>query len=374
MTSRLKPALSLALAMMLCLSLGACALPSPVPVEDGTASTASDFTPNDGSVQQSGGSYVVDLSDMAGNALRLSAYPSRIVVLDPADCEILYAIGAGDSIVGRNGTCDYPVRETSTIPFVTVNNEVDADLVLLREPDLVVMSADQAANVDLITALNSKGIATLVTNATDVNNMYGAISLLGTVTNHTTEATALVSKLITSLAELQKKISAHTETVYLELTPLSEGMTTAGGGTIFNAIVSLLGYHNEFEDQSGYPAVTQDQVVGRSPDIILTTKPNAEAADPAAETPDPALTTPDPALGTPDPSATTDPNAAAPASTLTGPQEILARDGWGDVDAIKNQRVYYFDASLLLRAGPRILEGISALYTALYENTQPQFN
>ena len=55
MTSRLKPALSLALAMMLCLSLGACALPSPVPVEDGTASTASDFTPNDGSVQQSGG-------------------------------------------------------------------------------------------------------------------------------------------------------------------------------------------------------------------------------------------------------------------------------------------------------------------------------
>ncbi len=373
MTSRLKPALSLALAMMLCLSLGACALPSPVPVEDGTASTASDFTPNDGSVQQSGGSYVVDLSDMAGNALRLSAYPSRIVVLDPADCEILYAIGAGDSIVGRNGTCDYPVRETSTIPFVTVNNEVDADLVLLREPDLVVMSADQAANADLITALNSKGIATLVTNATDVNNMYGAISLLGTVTNHTTEATALVSKLITSLAELQKKVSAHTETVYLELTPLSEGMTTAGGGTIFNAIVSLLGYHNEFEDQSGYPAVTQDQVVGRSPDIILTTKPNAAAADPA-ETPDPALTTPDPALGTPDPSATADPNAAAPASTLTGPQEILARDGWGDVDAIKNQRVYYFDASLLLRAGPRILEGISALYTALYENTQPQFN
>jgi len=381
MTSRLKPALSLALAMMLCLSLGACALPSPVPVEDGTATTASDFTPNDGSVQQSGGSYVVDLSDMAGNALRLSAYPSRIVVLDPADCEILYAIGAGDSIVGRNGTCDYPVRETSTIPFVTVNNEVDADLVLLREPDLVVMSAEQASDADLITALNSKGIATLVTNATDVNNMYGAISLLGTVTNHATEATALVSKLITSLAELQTKISSHDETVYLELTPLSEGMTTAGSGTIFSAIVALLGYHNEFEDQPGYPAVTQDQVVGRSPDIILTTKPNAQAGDPAAETPDPAsvtpdpaLATPDPALGTPDPNATADPNTATPASTLTGPQEILARDGWDVVDAVKNQRVYYIDASLLLRAGPRILEGISALYTALYENKQPQFN
>ena len=381
MTSRFKPVVSLALAMLLCLSLGACALPSPVPVEDGAANTASDFAANDGSVQQAGGSYVVDISDMAGNALRLSAYPSRIVVLDPADCEILYAIGAGDTIVGRNSTCNYPVQETSAIPFVTINNEVDPDLVLLREPDLVIMSAEQAANAELISALNSKGIAVLVTNATDVNNMYGAISLLGTVTNHATEATALVSKLITSLAELQTKISSHNETVYLELTPLAEGMTTAGSGTIFNAIVAQLGYHNEFEDQPGYPAVTQDQVVGRNPDIIITTKPNAQAGDPAAETPDPAsvtpdpaLTTPDPALGTPDPSATDDPNAATPASTLTGPQEILARDGWGDVDAVKNQRVYYIDAGLLLRAGPRILEGIDALYTALYENKQPQFN
>ena len=378
MTSRFKPVISLMLAILLVLSLGACALPSPVPVEDGTANTASDFTPNDGSVQQSGGSYMVDVSDMAGNAVRLSAYPSHIVVLDPADCEILFAIGAGDAVVGRNGTCDYPVRETSTIPFVTVNNEVDADLVLLREPDLVIMNADQASDAELISALNGKGIAILVTNATDVNNMYGAISLLGTVTNHATEATALVSKLITSLAELQTKVSAHNDTVYLELTPLAEGMTTAGSGTIFSAIVSLLGYHNEFEDQPGYPAVTQDQVVGRSPDVIITTKPNASAADPAtdpaSETPDPALNTPDPAAGTPDPNATADPNAAPPASTLTGPQEILARDGWGDVDAIKNQRVYYIDAGLLLRAGPRILEGIDALYTALYENKQPQFN
>ena len=43
------------------------------------------------------------------------------------------------------------------------------------------------------------------------------------------------------------------------------------------------------------------------------------------------------------------------------------------MDAIKNERVYYIDASLLLRAGPRILEGINALYSALYESRQPTF-
>lgn len=370
MTHRLKPAFILAISLLLAFGLTACALPSPVPVDDGAPSVASNFTPNDGSVQQAG-SYVVNVSDMAGNAVQLSAYPSKIVVLDPADCEILFAIGAGGTVIGRNSTCDFPVQETNVIPFVTSNNKVDADLVLLREPDLVVMNADQAADADLISALNGKGIPVVVTNATDINNMYGAISLLGVVTNHSSEANALVSSMITSFAELQTKISSHNETVYLELTPLQDGMTTAGSGTIFNAIVSLLGYHNEFEDQPGYPAVTQDQVVGRSPDFIITTKPETQSADPATETPDPALETPDPSA-TIDPNATTDPNAAT-TTTLTGPAEILAREGWGDVDAVKNQRVYYIDASLLLRAGPRILQGIDALYTALYEGKQPTF-
>lgn len=121
--------------------------------------------------------------------------------------------------------------------------------------------------------------------------MYGVISLLGVVTNHSSEANALVSSMITSFAELQTKISSHNDTVYLELTPLSEGMTTAGSGTIFNAIVSPSGYHNEFEDQPGYPAVTQDQVVGRSPDIIITTTPDGQNADSTAEPTEPAQET-----------------------------------------------------------------------------------
>lgn len=363
MTHRLKPAFTLTLSLLLAFGLTACALPSPVPEDDGTADVASNFTVNDGSVSQSGSS-VVDTSDMAGNAVRLSAYPSRIVVLDPADCEILFAIGAGDSVVGRTASCDYPSAETSIIPYVTTNNVTDADLVLLREPDLVIMSAEEAADAELVAALNSAGIVSVVTNASDVNNMYGAISLLGTVTNHTTEANALLSQMITSFAELQTKISSHSETVYLELSSLADGLTTAGSGTIFTSLITLLGYHNEFEDQSGYPAVTQDQVIGRSPDIIITTNASSQGATSTEETPDPALETPDPAATE---------STSTTSSALTGPEEILAREGWADVDAVKNGRVYYIPVGLLTRAGPRILDAIDALYTALYESKQPQF-
>lgn len=337
-------------ALFLALGLAACALPSPVPLDDGSPAAASDFTPNDGSVQQSGESgFAVDTTDMAGNTIRLAAYPSRIVVLDPGDCEILYALGAGESVVGRTAACDYP-EETNLVPFVTADQKTDAQLVLLREPQLVVMSEREAADTELLTALGSAGIPVLVTNATDVNNLYGAIALLGAVTNHATEANAVISSLITALAGLQSKITQHSETVYLELTPPAQGLTTAGGGTIFNSLVSLLGYHNEFEDQQGILAVTQDQVVGRNPDVIITTTQSAAQAA--------------------DPSATDDPNATP---ALSGTEEILARGDWAQMDAVKNSRVYYIDGSLITRAGPRVADGIAALYAALYESRSLEY-
>lgn len=356
MTHRTKSALSLSLALVFTLSIAGCALPSPVPLEDGAPSVASDFVPS-GASGSSSDAYVVDITDMAGNAIRLSAYPERIVVLDPGDCEILYAIGAGASVAGRSLGCDYPA-EVIALPYVTVDGQNDPEMVLLREPQLVVMGAEDAADAELVSALTAAGVPIVVTNATDVNNMYGAISLLGQITNHATEANALVSQLITSIAAFQTKVSEHTDTVYLELSPLADGITTLGGGNIFSALLTLLGYHNEFEDQRGLLGVTQDQVVGRSPDIILS----AARADSAA-----AETTPDPFL-TPDPSATPD---AAPA-TLKGPAEILARAEWAQVDAVKNNRVYYIDPALITRAGPRIIDGINALYTALYESRQPE--
>lgn len=355
MIQRIKVALAFGIAVLFSLSLAACALPSPVPVEDGSPSVASDFVPGGTSTEQSDGTYVVDTTDMAGNAIRLSAYPERIVVLDPGDCEVLYALGMGPTIVGRSLLCDYPA-EVNLLPYATANGKNDPDILLLREPQMVIMGSEDAADADLISALKDAGVTIVVTNVTDINNMYGAISLIGTVTNHVTEANALVSELITSIAALQNQISAHNETVYLELTPMSKGMTTYGGGTIFSSLIALVGFHNEFEDQSGLISVTQDQVVGRSPDIILTaTKEVAQTQTDPESTPDPDVV------------------ADETTPTINGTADILSRSEWSTVDAVANQRVYYFDPGLITRAGPRILDGINALITALYQNTQPEF-
>lgn len=353
-STRKKAPFYIALILIAGLMFG-CALPSPVPIEDGaTAPIASQNTETVTSPASSG-TYAVDVTDMAGNTVQLSDPVSRIVVLDPADCEILFAIGAGDLVVGRSAGCDYPA-ETNVIPFVTTDNKTDPDLVLLREPQLVVMSTEDAANADLIAALSGAGVQTVVTNAPDINGAYSAISLLGTVTGHSAEATSLVSSLITSLAELQGKISQHDQTVYVELSPLSSGLTTAGGNTIASALISFLGFHDEFEDQQGLLSITSDQVVGRSPDYILTTTASA-----VSETPSPEDT------ASPDEST---PDTAAPANDGSI-SEIESRTDWDSIDAVKNNRVFYIESGFITRAGPRLAEAANALYSILYDGVQP---
>jgi len=143
MTHRNLRLVSLALALLFCLAIIGCALPSPVPVEDGTGTTASLATTNVANPATSGANYAVNLTDMAGNTVQLDSAVSSIVVLDPGDCELLYALGAGSLVGGRTAECDYP-NEVNAIPFVTVDGKADPDLGILLAPQVVVLSAEQA--------------------------------------------------------------------------------------------------------------------------------------------------------------------------------------------------------------------------------------
>ena len=357
---------ALSLALLLCLASAGCALQSPVPVEDGAGTTASVATTNVANPAAGGTSYAVNLTDMAGNTIQLDSPVSSIVVLDPADCELLYALGAGSLVVGRTAECDYP-NEVNTIPFVTVDNKADPDLIVLRAPQVVVLSAEQAQDAELLSALAAANILPVVTNATDINNLYSTITLLGALTSHVTEANALVSSIITSLAELQRKISAHEDTVYLELSPKASGLSTVGGNTFASALIAWMGFHNEFEDQTGTLSITQDQVIGRNPDFIITTQqdaPSATAPD-STTAPEESTAPEEAATGTPAPDSST------PPTPETGVDEILLRTDWQNINAVSSKRVYYIDARLLLRAGPRVVDAANALYTMLYEGKQP---
>ena len=227
----------LALAMILLLFSLGCALPSPVPLDDGSA-VQTEPTYDNATQNQT---YLIDITDMAGNPVQMNSFAGSIVVLDPGDCEILCAIGAEEQIIGRSEDCDYP-ESIASIPVVTTEGMANTEQILTLNPQAVVMNAEAAADTSLIAELKEANITPIVTNVTDIKGLYTAITLLGTVTDRVADSGSVVANLLAAFAGIQAKVTDNaSKTIYFELAPLATGLETAGSGTLMNDVALLLG-------------------------------------------------------------------------------------------------------------------------------------
>lgn len=265
------------------------------------------------------------VTDMMGREVQLSKPAARIVALTAADCEILYALGAGDTLVGRGAYCDYPV-EVLSVPSVESGYETNIEQIIALEPQLVLMGtmAQSEAQVDM---LNSAGIAVAVSNATDIAGTYEAITVIGALTGKEAEAAALVAQMEADFAALSAE-SNLSGSIYFEVSPLEYGLWTAGSGNFMQEIADILGLHNIFIDLDSFAQVSEEQVIARNPDYIFTSTTDY------GQTPSPAA-------------------------------EILQRAGWETVTAVQNGNVFYGFGDALTRPGPRLTEGARRLLDAL---------
>jgi len=134
----------------------------------------------------------ITTTDMMDRPVTLLSQPvTRVVVLTAADCEILYALGAGDLLVGRGAYCDYPA-EVLDVPSVESGFETNVEQILALEPQLVIMGTMNQAK-DQVDTLEAAGIAVAVSNAQDIAGVYEDITLIGTLTGYADQADALIA-------------------------------------------------------------------------------------------------------------------------------------------------------------------------------------
>ena len=268
----------------------------------------------------------VSVTDMADPArtVSLDAPAQRIVVLDAADVEILYALGAGDRLVGRGQYCDWPA-EAADVPAVASGAETNIEEILALDPQVVIMSImDQT--VEQVAALENAGVPVAATNANTLSGVYEAIRLVGALCGKDAEADALVNDMVRSLAELATEAEGDgTETVYFEVSPLEYGLWTAGKNTFMDELCTALGVTNAFADVDGWAEISEEQVLERDPDYIVTIGMYF------GEGPTPV-------------------------------EEILSRGGWQNLQAVQNGRVFQADSDSLSRPGPRLIDGARQLY------------
>ncbi len=267
----------------------------------------------------------ISITDMMGREVKLSAPAQRIVALTAADCEILYAIGAGEYLVGRGEYCDYP-DAVLDVPSVQSGYETNVEQIIALHPDVLLMSAmDQTA--DQVAQLENAGIRVVVSDADDIAGTYQAISMIGALMGREAEADAVIASMQETFDQVKRENSG--KTIYFEVSPLQYGLWTAGAGTFMNEIAEMIGLTNCFADVNGWAEISEEQVLSRNPDYIVTISMYY------GEGPTPT-------------------------------EEIMARAGWENVTAVKNGAILNLANNELSRPANRLADGAQMLYDFVY--------
>ena len=266
---------------------------------------------------------VITVTDMYGREITLDQPATRIVALTASDCEILCAIGCEDALVGRGQYCDYP-ESIQDVPAVQSGTETNLEEILALEPQVVLMS-DMAQTEDQVKQLEENGVKVVISNADDIAGVYTAIRMIGALLAKDAEAEAVIADMQATFDDIAAKREQNGKTIYFEVSPLEWGLWTAGGNTFMDELATLCGVTNVFADLDGWQAISEEQVIERNPDYIVSIAGMGDA----------------------------------------GVEEIMSREGWGDVSAIQSGNVYSADSNAISRPGPRLKDAAVELYTFL---------
>lgn len=269
-------------------------------------------------------STAVTVTDMAGREIALDAPATKVVALTASDCEILAALGAEDTLVGRGEYCDYP-ESVLEVPAVQSGADTNLEQIIALEPQVVVM-AKMAQTEEQVAALEAAGIRVVVSDAQDIEGVYTAIRLIGALVGRNDEAEAMVADMQSTFADIAAKSENTGKTVYFEVSPLQWGLWTAGKGTFMDELATMCGLTNAFADVEGWAEISEEQVLERDPDYIVTISMYY------GEGPTPV-------------------------------EEIKSRAGWDALKAVQNDAIFNADSNEVSRPGPRLKDAAEALYT-----------
>jgi ABC-type Fe3+-hydroxamate transport system substrate-binding protein len=206
--------------------------------------------------------------DALGRALELPGPPRRIVSLVPSLTEALFALGAGDRVVGLTYFCLEPQPQVRSLPKVGGTKTVDVARVLALAPDLVIASAEEN-RPEHVEAIAEAGIPVYVTLPTTVLGALHLLEELSTLLGTEEQARPLLESSRRVLAETLSLAQGRPwPRVFCPI--WRDPWMTIGPGTYMHDLIATCGGDNIFADvHERYPAVELEEAVRRRPDVVL---------------------------------------------------------------------------------------------------------
>jgi ABC-type Fe3+-hydroxamate transport system substrate-binding protein len=256
--------------------------------------------------------------------------PQRIICATPALTEWVFALGAGDHVVGVSDYASYPPAALD-LPGIGGWINPNRERLLRLEPDLILTQGEHAALQQFADASSIRFHSLQLDRLQDA---FAVCTELGTLLDRATAAQKLQASLSNQLAALRRPADAATPLRTVMLMGRTPGQLTnlhvIGPNTFLDDLLQHLGGTNIFADALGaYPRISREALLVRQPEVILEFH-----SDP-----------------------------------LTSDARIVARADWRQLPtlpAVRANRIYLLEGDHLLIPGPRLIETARAMASALH--------
>ncbi len=213
------------------------------------------------------GRAAVAVQDDEGTLVQLDRPAQRIISLAPSLTELLFAAGAGDSLVGVVEYSDYPAAAAS-LPIVGRHDLLDMERILTLAPDLIVawQTGNPRASVNRLRQL---GIAVYVAEPKRLESIASQLQRLAVLAGSDATAAPVIADFQARLARLRAEFSDKMAvSVFYQV--WDSPLISAGGNELINDIIRLCGGRNIFADIALVaPKVSIEAVLQRDPEAIV---------------------------------------------------------------------------------------------------------
>ena len=260
-----------------------------------------------------------EVTDEAGQRVRVPIRLTRVVTLAPNLTEIVYAVGAGDLLVGNTTFCDYPT-EARQVTKVGDTLQPNIERIIALRPEVIFVST--ASQLETFTKqLDERGISVYVTDPHDLEGVFQSIRTLGGILGHEDEAAALVNKLRARAAAVEERVLLRPPvTVFYQVSP--QPLWTAGRRSWITDLIRRAG-------GKSVTAEVEGEWIRYSDESALASRPEAIIM-------------------------------------ATGGEKMEVAPALQKSPAALKGRVYGINGDFLSRPGPRLVDGLEQMARALH--------
>lgn len=273
--------------------------------------------------------FPVNITDSLGEEIKLEEKPTRIISLSPNMTEVLFAVGAGENVVGVTSFADYP-QEATEVDVIGSITEPNIEKIITMEPDVVIASSvNKMETIERLKELNVKVVGF---SANNVDKAIENIKTIAKLTGNQEKGEEIVTEMYIKIGEITNLVEEHLENnekrkVFYEI--WNDPLYTAGKNNFIDDLINMAGGINIGRLAEGqWPQYNLEKLLVEDPEVYISTPHSAEMK--------------------------------------VSKEKIKSREQYQSISAIKNDRVYVIDQDILNRPSPRLVKGLALMTKAVF--------